>query len=356
MYNQLVIQAYEVIADSMKKYFTPENLPKILDMYVRFPQMPYYNLLLIAIQCPKASLICGRQAWEIYGGEIIGQKPIILLTPTFMLLDEIDEDNSTLIGKAGQLTLKASPCYDVSQVNIPEEKMLALVNKTETPNFIDALRKHNQRVLEDDINNPKIKHSLIQSVYEYDSNTLLLNPRISPEEKQKQALKAFVTRYINKTYCDVENQHNDIAKYWSELQDYATEILERYYGIAGTFETTPSELFDETSVVQGAFLRELRETVFTLIQSLDKQPSLSFNETMFCNIFLKSTDRVEILNEVNDIVDRTYSQQLLQDLLAFRQLFISKRVISDESIEELYRKKETQELFTFPSKTYSLLE
>ena len=356
MSSQLLMQTYEIIEKSLKKHFTPENLSGLLDMYVKFPQMPYYNLLLILEQYPNASVICGKQAWEQYGGTITGEKPIILLIPEFYLSEEIDEDNSSLLGKTGQLSLKASPCYDISQVDIQDDKKQTFIDKPVLPNVIDALRRHNQRVLDDDPANPKIKHTLISSVYDYDGNVLLLNPRLTPEEKQKQALNAFVTRYINKTYRDAANYHDEIAKYLAELQDYAAEILSRYYGISKVFEPTASGIFEETSVVQGSFLRELWETVFTIIQSLERRTILGFNETMFCNIFLISTSREEVQMEINEILDKTYSQQLLQDVLSFRDLFTSNRVISDESICELYQMKTEKKLFTFPSMVYTCSE
>lgn len=353
MLNNLLMQTYEHIDIAMKKNFTQENLSRLLDMFVKFPQMPYYNLLLILRQKPKATLICGRQAWDLYGGEIVDKNPIILLCPEFTTVEDTDNDNGSLLGKTGQLDLKAVTCYDVSQVKIDPEKSNALISKTEKPNFIDALRRHGSRVQEDDINNPKLKHALIKSKYDYDSSFLLINPRITPEEKQKEALKAFVERYIYVNYRNNEAIAPEIGTYISELQDYTIEILERYYGIAETFEVTPSDVFSETSIIQGAFLRELSNTIFTLIQYLEGKSSLTFNETMFCNTFLETPDRKRVLEVVNEMLDKTFAHQLVQDLISFRDIFISESTISDESIAELHRKKQTKELFTFPSKVYT---
>lgn len=357
MYNDLTMQACEQIEISMKKYFAPENLTELFDMFVKFPQMPYYNIFLILRQKPKAMLICGKQAWSLYGGTITSKNPIILLCPEYVEIETVDEDNSSLLGeRTGHMNLKAVPCFDISQVEISQEKKEELLMKSSAPDFIDALKRQGLRVVEDDLYKPKLKHELVKSDYNYDSNMLLLNPRISPEEKQKEAMVAYVTWYMDDNYRNNENIAPELGAYISELQDYSTEILKRYYGIADNYEVTPSSIFSESSFIQGMFLRELSNSVFTIIQAFENKSSLTFNETMFCNIFLNTTDRNAILELVNEMFDRTYNQQLLQDLIAFRDIFVSEVTISTESIEELYRKKENQELFTFPSKIYALNE
>ena len=353
MHTDLSMQTYEQINIAMNEIFTADNLSGLLDVFVRFPQMPYYNILLIKRQKPDATLICGKQAWLSYGGEITTKKPMTILCPEFVALEEIDEDNGSLVGRTGQLLLKPVPCFDISQVEIAPEKSEELRNTITAPNFIDALRKRNHRVMEDDVNNPKIKHPLIPSSYDFDKCFLLINPKLSPEDKQKEALKAFVMWYINNHYRGDSRIHTEIAEYLNELQDYVIEVLERYYGIAGTFEATASEIFTEPAEIKGLFLRELSNSVFVIIQLLEGKSSLTFNETMFCNIFLTTTDREEILNEADEMIHKTSATQLSQDLLAFRDLFISERTISNESIEELHRRREAQELFTFPSKTYT---
>ena len=57
---------------------TKDGIHKFLDAAARFPQMPWYNILLILKQMPEAEILCGIRAWKGYGAVLRqGEKPVM---------------------------------------------------------------------------------------------------------------------------------------------------------------------------------------------------------------------------------------------------------------------------------------
>ena len=132
----------------VQEVFTSEKFAEYLTTMSRFHNYSFQNCLLIAMQCPEASLVAGYKKWQSLNRQVMkGQKCIDILAPIFKKIEEeiTKADGSKELKEKQVLTgFRTVPVFDISQTKGEElpticEKLtdsvdgfLELLNKLET--------------------------------------------------------------------------------------------------------------------------------------------------------------------------------------------------------------------------------
>ena len=132
----------------VQEVFTSEKFAEYLTTISRFHNYSFQNCLLIAMQCPEASLVAGYKKWQTMNRQVMrGQKCIDILAPIFKKVEEeiTRADGSKETKEKQVLTgFRTVPVFDISQTEGEElpslcEKLtdrvdgfLQLLNKLET--------------------------------------------------------------------------------------------------------------------------------------------------------------------------------------------------------------------------------
>lgn len=334
---------------------TKDGIHKFLDVAARFPQMPWYNILLILKQMPGAEILCGIRAWKRYGAVLRqGEKPVMLLSPVAVRggdagneISGSGSDNRTFgngdadgnrIGK--ELGMGTVGVYDIAQVkllvNTPVLKMPQLNVSLE-----DALRERCGLVIMEDRDGSSLRSRVVKSCVSLEERTIYIRPGLSGEVRDVELMKCYGRYAAGKRAENAEDSAGDYLAY----------ILCKYFHLPEyPLRVVPSELFGETAERKGHFLCELSALAFGSVKELTGKKMLGFNETMFSNLFFTEAGREEILKNLErfTISEKQADKMIGCDLLEFRRDIGREEKFSDREIRGIYEKRLARELFTFP--------
>lgn len=394
------MESVEIGTGQIGKYadeaVTKEGIRKYLDVAARFPQMPWYNILLIHKQMPEAEILCGTRAWKRYGAVLRqGEKPVMLLSP------EAVRGGDAGGGNGRELGMEPVQVYDIAQVklpvNVPMLKMPQINGGLE-----DALRERCGLVIMEDWDGSFLRSRVLKSCVIREERTVCIRPGLSGGVRDVELMKCYA-RYAagksvenaedkgdagnqegtegwenGKSKMDAENAEDPvrnegaegcvdvkeirgvavqgvIGEYQDMAGDYLAYVLCKYFHLPEyPLRMVPSELFGETAERKGCFLRELSVLAFGAVKELTGKKMLGFNETMFCNLFFTEPDRERILKNLEQAaVPGKYADGFIApDLLAFQRDISSEEIFLEEEIREIYGKRLARELFTFPPVIY----
>lgn len=386
--GQIGIYADEMVAK--------DGIRKFLDVAARFPQMPWYNILLILKQMPEAEILCGIRAWKRYGAVLRqGENPVMLLSPVAVR----GGDAGSGMGK--EISMESVRVYDIAQVklsvNVPLLKMPQMDGSLE-----DALRERCGLVVMEDRDGSFLRSRVLKSCISWEERTVYIRSGLSDEVRNVELMKCYARYVVGKSVENAEDKgdtgnqegterwenvksqmdagnaedsvrdedvagcvdvqensgaavHGIIGEYRDMAGDYLAYVLCKYFHLPEyPLRMVPSELFGETAERKGRFLRELSALAFGAVKKLTGKKMLGFNETMFCNLFFTELDRERILKNLEHaaVPGEHVDGFIVPDLLAFQRDISNEEIFSEEEIREIYGKRLARELFTFPPVIY----
>lgn len=346
---------------------TRDGIRKYLDVAARFPQMPWYNILLILKQMPEAEILCGIRAWKRYGAVLRqGERPVMLLSPVAAGSGDADGSvpggfgrgisgrgsGSRVFGngEAGgsgsgkELSMGAVGVYDIAQVKLPVDAPALKMPQLDA-GLEDALRGRCGLAVMEDRDGSFLRSRAVKSCVSREERTIYIRPGLSGGARDVELMKCYARYAAGGNAGNAE----DVAG------DYLAYILCKYFHLPEyPLRVVPCDLFGETAERKGCFLRGLSALTFGAVKELAGKKMLGFNETMFCNLFFTEPDRERILKNLEPF---TVSGKLADGvigcgLLEFRRDIGSGGKFSDGSIQEIYGKRLARELFTFPPVMY----
>lgn len=380
--GQIGIYADEMVAK--------DGIRKFLDVAARFPQMPWYNILLLLKQMPEAEILCGIGAWKRYGAVLRqGEKSVILLSPMAVRGGDAGGGNGRELG------MEPVQVYDIAQVklpvNVPMLKMPQINGGLE-----DALRERCGLVIMEDWDGSFLRSRVLKSCVIREERTVYIRPGLSGGVRDVELMKCYAKYAVGKSVENAENKGDTgnpevirsqmdaenaegsvrdedvagcvdakeirgvavngvIGEYQDMAGDYLAYVLCKYFHLPEyPLRMVPSELFGETAERKGRFLRELSALAFGAVKELTGKKMLGFNETMFCNLFFTEPDRERILKNLEQaaVPGEHVDGFIAPDLLAFQRDISNEEIFSEEEIREIYGKRLARELFTFPPVIY----
>lgn len=332
---------------------TKEGIRKYLDVAARFPQMPWYNILLILKQMPEAEILCGIRAWKKYGAVLRqGENPVMLLSPVAVRGGDADGNR---IGK--ELGMESVGVYDIAQVKLSVNAPMLEMPQLDV-SLENALRERCGLVIMEDRDGSFLRSRAVKSCVSLEERTIYIRPGLSGGMRDVELMKCYA-RYVAGCVDVQENSSAAVQEIMGEYQDMAGDYLGyifcRYFHLQEyPLRVIPGELFGETAERKGCFLRRLSVLVFESVQKLTGRKMLGFNETMFCNLFFTEPDRGEVLEnlEQSAVTEKYADGFIAPDFISFRKDIGRKDKFSDEEIREIYGKRLARELFTFPPVIY----
>lgn len=338
--GQIGIYADEMVAK--------DGICKFLDVAARFPQMPWYNILLILKQMPEAEILCGIRAWKRYGAVLRqGVNPVMLLSPVAVR----GGDAGSGMGK--EISMESVRVYDIAQVKLPVNVPLLKMPQMDG-SLEDALRERCGLVVMEDRDGSFLRSRVLKSCVSHEERTVYIRPGLPDEVRNVELMKCYA-RYAAGCVDVQENSgaavHGIIGEYQDMAGDYLAYVLCKYFHLPEyPLRMVPSELFGETAERKGRFLRELSALAFGTVKELTGKKMLGFNETMFCNLFFTEPDRERILKNLERVAvsGEHVDGFIVPDLLAFQRDISNEEIFSEEEIREIYGKRLARELFTFP--------
>lgn len=338
---------------------TKDGIHKFLDVAARFPQMPWYNILLILKQMPEAEILCGIRAWKRYGAVLRqGEKPVMLLSPVAVRGGDagnevsgsgsdnrtfgIEETDGNRIGIG--LGMEPVGVYDIAQVKLPVNAPVLKMPQLGV-SLEDALRERCGLVIMEDRDGSFLRSRVVKSCVSLEERTIYIRPGLSGGVRDVELMKCYGRYAAGKRAENAEDSAGDYLAY----------ILCKYFYLPEyPLRVVPSELFGETAERKGRFLRGLSALAFGSVKELTGKKMLGFNETMFCNLFFTDPDRGEILKNLEPftISGKLADGMVVCDFLEFRQDIGSEEKFSDGEIRGIYEKRLARELFTFPPVMY----
>ena len=376
---------------------TKDGIRKFLDVAARFPQMPWYNILLILKKMPEAEILCGIRAWKRYGAVLRqGEHPVMLLSPVAVR----GGDAGSGMGK--EISMESVRVYDIAQVklsvNVPLLKMPQMNGSLE-----EALRERCGVVVMEDRDGSFLRSRVLKSCVSCEERTVYIRSGLPDGVRDVELMKCYARYAVGKSVENAENKGDDtenqegterwenvksqmdaeneedsvrnedvagcvdvqensgaavhgvIGEYQDMAGDYLAYVLCKYFHLPEyPLRMVPSELFGETAERKGCFLRELSVLAFGTVKELTGKKMLGFNEIMFCNLFFTEPDRERILKNLEQAaVPGKYADGfIVPDLLAFQRDISNEEIFSEEEIREIYGKRLARELFTFPPVIY----
>lgn len=319
--NQLQISAVN--------YIKEEKMMEYLELVSKFPQMPYYNILLIMRQFPGATVLCGVGAWKRYRAALKeSAKPVVLLSPKIIPDEE------------GDIALDIQPVtvVDISQVNL--SSLTPTFSKAElNPRLEEILRESFEfTIFDDDGRNIPLKFT--NSILHNDELTIYVRKGLDEEKRLLEIIKRYIEHLV---------LNQNIVKYSNELVDYIEIIVRKYFGLnCDYFRIVPSKLFQDSIEEKFRFLQYLSDISFEAIQNLSTHRLLSFNQTAFCNEFFTEPDRTVIIRNMSPALEMTKNIYIGPEIMEFFHDISKEAIFSDEVIKQIFDKRITRELFIFP--------
>lgn len=393
------------IGEYAGKAVAKEGIREYLDVAARFPQMPWYNILLILKQMPEAEILCGVRAWKKYGAVLRqGEKPVMLLSPVAVRLGDAGSgipggsgsgisgrnnicgnevcgnglDNrapgsgeAARNGMGKELGMGAVGVYDIAQVKLAVNSPVLKMPQMDT-GLEDALRRRCGLVIMEDRDGGFLRSRALKSCISREERTVYIRPGLPDAVRDVELMKCYVKYTVGKSVGDVGNQsnagsrmdaenkkdlaaHGMIGEYQDMTGDYLVYLLCKYFHLPEyPLRVVPSGLFGETAERKGQFLCGLSALFFGAVKELTGRKMLGFNETMFCNLFFTEPDRGRILENLGPFVGsgKSVDGLIVPDLLAFQRDIGREEKFSDGEIKGIYGKRLERELFSFPPVVY----
>ena len=318
-----------IIIEQLQEIRSEHGMKEYLTMLARFPQMGYENVLLLMHLFPEAMMVCGKGAWKNYQADIkAGERAIPLLCP----LGAVGDMTKVSYGVVG--------VFDISQVQNRETIHIEPVTKACS---VEHIWKENYSyVVLEDINGEYIRSRLLKSTVNEDEHTIYLRKGLSEESREAELLKLYVKMRVKKA---------EVTVFEEELCDYLQIVMKRYFCCISEQDgkVRYSELFVSPEDEFRGFLRSLSIHIIGMISELTGQNFLSFIETALCNIFFEPEELAETVMHVMDAAERTDTEEMQQELLAF-----SNRVsaMTQEEYQMIRGLRNKQQLFSFPMPNY----
>ena len=109
------------LEQGVKEVFTSDKWTAYLHTMSRFHNYSFQNCILIAMQCPEASLVAGYKKWKTLNRQVMkGQKAINILAPVFRKYEEeITKADGTKETTERQqiISFRTVPVFDLSQTD-----------------------------------------------------------------------------------------------------------------------------------------------------------------------------------------------------------------------------------------------
>ncbi len=116
MKNAKLEKALGLLKDGLENLFLSDAYRQYLQTMARFHQYSLNNCLLIAMQCPNATLVHGYNAWQKDFNRHVkkGERGIVIFAPMYM---KDDEENDTKASEDPKkwVSFKAVSVFDISQ-------------------------------------------------------------------------------------------------------------------------------------------------------------------------------------------------------------------------------------------------
>lgn len=223
------------IAGHADRAAAKEGIRKYLDVAARFPQMPWYNILLILEQMPEAEILCGIRAWKEYGAVLRqGEKPVMLLSPAAVrhgdtgsgipggsgsgisgnkICADGTDSRASGSGEADgngmgeELGMGTVGVYDIAQVKLavdtPALKMPGLDAGLE-----DVLRGRCGLAIMEDREGGFLRSRAIKSCVSREERTVYIRPGLPDKVRDAELMKCYAKYMAGRTVWGAENQGN----------------------------------------------------------------------------------------------------------------------------------------------------
>lgn len=112
-------RAYETLTENVERIRSSEQWKAALQVRAKLHNYSFSNVMLIALQCPDATMIAGYRKWQELGRQVRkGEKSIAILAPMVKKMKDDDgEEKRRVIG------FRAASVFDVSQTDGEELPM-----------------------------------------------------------------------------------------------------------------------------------------------------------------------------------------------------------------------------------------
>lgn len=328
----------------LQNVFCSENIENYLDIVVKFPHMSHINQLLIYRQMPEATKIAGEQAWNAIGRKLIKDaKPIVLLSPKFI---QTKEGTFTKEFESPRQTVQGSILYDIEPEYSHDFVPIIAFDISQTQGnesiAIPDMTKFEERVCflmnvstvsakKEDI--PK---AFPMGYFAPDEKIIYLKEGISDRDRDAALLDIYTD------YCiDVSD-----AKGSEFLGVIVKNVLRKYFNLPvnpGIYRFLDRHK-SEPEQIKEWYLYEMRCFGSKIIQDLVGY-HLEFDETAILNYLLNTDNFSEMTSYFSEVAKSITCPWLVASMENIREKLNCSR---PGYIEELYRKKEMMELYTYP--------
>lgn len=321
----------EIVATQINRIIQPERMDEFLHMVANFPHMRYENVLLLLYQMPEAMVVCGKCAWRHLNTKIKeGERAIALFVPRFAenIVSDIEERVFLYQEIVG--------VYDISQTEYGKKEVLP---KPEELLPEQLLRKHFNIAILDDYEG---RCKLLYSVYSEKEHILYMRQGIGEQQMESECLKWYVKLLVK------EEAEKEYISYTDEMERFLLNIVYRHFGRMYSMEEChrQSKLYQSAGEEKRYFLEQLSKLAHRAVSELSGQRNLSFEETVFCNIFFETEVQEDTLLYIGKAIELAADKEMKDRLQDFMLLV---RNMNNDTYRRLYTMRMEQKLFSYPS-------
>ena len=135
--------AWSRLAEGVQSLRSSSGWKAWLDMAAHLPNYSVNNQLLIALQRPDSTMVCGYRQWQAHGRHVTaGQKALRVLAPMLRTIDVTDPATGQDSREPRITGFKAVPVFDVSQTDgdpLPQPPPVTLLEGQAPPGLWDRL-------------------------------------------------------------------------------------------------------------------------------------------------------------------------------------------------------------------------
>jgi len=323
----------EIVATQINRIIQPERMDEFLHMVANFPHMRYENVLLLLYQMPEAMVVCGKCAWRHLNTKIKeGERAIALFAPRFAenIVSDIEE--------RAFLYQEIVGVYDVTQT---EQGKIDVLPKPEIISLEQILKERFDVIIFEDFDETAIKSKLLQSLYSETEHILYMGKGIAETKRELEYLKLYVRLLVQ------EEAEKEYIQYTEEAERFLLNILCRHFGLLYTLEECyrRSKLYQSAWEEKRYFLEQLSKLAHRAVSELSGQRNLSFEETVFCNIFFETEVQEDTLLYIGKAIELAADKEMKDRLQDFMLLV---RNMNNDTYRRLYTMRMEQKLFSYP--------
>lgn len=320
----------KLVTIQINKIIQPEKIEDFLWMMAKFPNMSYENILLLLQQMPEASLVCGKMAWKNLNKEIKnGERAIALFAP------KIVENISAEAEKGVFLYQEIVAVYDISQTTYERIEVLP---KQEMISPEQVLREHYDIAVLDDFEG---KCKLLYSVYSEKEHILYVRQGIGEQQRESEYLKWYVRLLLQ------EEAEKEYVLHTDEMERFLLNVIYRHFGLIYSLDEyhCQNRLYQMKEEEKRCFLEQLSRLAQRTISQLSGQTYLSFEETVFCNVFFETEVQEDTLIYIGKTIELVVDKEMKGRLQDFMLLV---RNMNNDTYQRLYTMRMEQKLFSYP--------